>query len=154
MQADTAALGLDDHQKQQAKAAAESGDKTVSIQLENAYSWLLVPSQRSRCCRRARPRRWSRYASRRTTLGASGSVLQRASYRAVTDNHLITGWGPKVLLIEVGRYNLWQGAQQIGVRQLWQYLATYLYLPRLKDRDVLYATIRAGAASTTSSAMR
>lgn len=34
------------------------------------------------------------------------------------------------------------------MRQLWQYLASYLYLPRLKDKEVLLATIRAGAAAT------
>jgi len=39
---------------------------------------------------------------------------------------------------------LWSDQDHINTRQLWEYLASYLYLPRLKDQDVLLETIDAG----------
>ncbi|HSH78801.1 MAG TPA: hypothetical protein VLA19_09760, partial [Herpetosiphonaceae bacterium] len=142
---DAASLNLDEAQRKQCDAAIDGGDKTVAIQLENAYLWLLAPRQEGTASIEWDPVR----LSTGNDLSANGTVLQRASYRAVIDEHLITRWSPKLLQVELGRYRLWpEDAPHIGVRQLWGYFATYVYLPRLRDREVLLATIRAGAAST------
>ena len=149
VQKDTAELGLDSAQEKQCAEAISSGEKTVALQLENVYQWLIVTAQTEPVLPASTPLPLEAVRlSNNNDFGAAGTVLQRASYRATTDNHLITRWGPNVLMMELNRYNLWQDAPQMGVRQLWQYLATYLYLPRLRDRDVLLATIRAGAATT------
>ena len=43
---------------------------------------------------------------------------------------------------------LWKDGQpHIGVKQLWEYFATYCYLDRLRDREVLLSTIRTGVMS-------
>lgn len=149
VQHDAAVLNLDRAQEKQCEDAVGNGDKTVSLQLENAYSWLLVPFQEQPVLPPGTPTPLDAVRLSGTNdFGAAGTVLQRASYRAVTDEHLITRWGPKLLQNALAQYNLWQDAPHIGVRQLWQYLATYLYLPRLKDREVLLNTIKTGAAST------
>lgn len=141
---DEAALNLDESQRRQCRAAVETGDKTVAAQLDAAYLWLLAPRQEG-----TGPIEWEAVRlSSGGDLGASGGVLQRASYRAVMDEHLIARWSPKLLDMELKRYRLWpEGANHIGVRQLWTYFATYPYLPRLKDRQVILDTIKAGAAS-------
>jgi hypothetical protein len=60
---------------------------------------------------------------------------------------MITSWSPIHLRTELDRY-LWKDGQPlILVKRLWDYFATYCYLPRLKDRDVLMNTIRTGAMS-------
>jgi hypothetical protein len=63
------------------------------------------------------------------------------------DGYLITSWSPVHLRRELDGY-LWKdGRPHIGVKQLWEYYATYCYLSRLRDHNVLLATIKAGAAS-------
>ncbi len=147
---DAIELNLEKAQVKQCEEALSSGDKTVGIQLENAYLWLLVPHQEEAILPPNTPMPFDAVRlSQGHDFGASGTVLQRASYRAATDGHLIGRWSPALLLRELDRYHLWpEDGGHVGVRQLWQYLATYLYLPRLKDREVLLATIKAGAAST------
>ena len=149
VQHDGAVLNLDKAQEKQVEDAVANGDKTVGIQLENGYSWLLVPHQEQAVMPPGTliPIDATRLSGS-NDFGAAGTVVQRASYRAVNDEHLITRWGPPLLQRVLGEYNLWQDANSIGVRQLWQYLATYLYLPRLRDRDVLLNTIKTGAASS------
>ena len=46
---------------------------------------------------------------------------------------------------ELDRVPLWRG-NHVGVKQLAEDMAKYLYLPRLRDDDVLLAAIREGVA--------
>jgi hypothetical protein len=46
---------------------------------------------------------------------------------------------------------LWRDRPHIGVKQLWEYLCSYLYLPRLKDRDVLLRAIQEGTSTVVAS---
>ena len=57
---------------------------------------------------------------------------------------LITEFASTRLRQELDTYNLWRDGDHLGVRQLWDYIASYLYLPRLKSRDVLLNAVRAG----------
>lgn len=80
-------------------------------------------------------------------LGSTGGLVQRVSYRLQSQELLITSWSPIHLRRELDQY-LWKDGQpHISVKQLWEYLATYPYLPRLKDKEVLLATIKAGVAT-------
>jgi predicted AAA+ superfamily ATPase len=149
VQRDVASLNLDKGQVEQCAQAIANGESAVTQQLENAYVWLLAPAQEEAIMPPGVPTQIdATRLSSGNDLSSLGTVLQRASYRAVTDNHLITRWGPKLLQLDLQRFILWQGGEHLSVRQLWQYLASYLYLPRLKDKEVLLATIRAGAAAT------
>ena len=41
---------------------------------------------------------------------------------------------------------LWKERRDIQIKQLWEYLCTYCYLPRLAGYDVLEKAIRQGLA--------
>jgi predicted AAA+ superfamily ATPase len=139
--ADSPALNLDKVAERQAKEMAEQTDKTIVAQLDEAYKWALVPEQEG-----TESLRWEALTLG-GGLGSVGSVVQRASHKLQTDELLITSWSPIHLRTELDRY-LWKDGQpHILVKQLWDYFATYCYLPRLKDRDVLVNTIRTGVMS-------
>jgi len=56
-------------------------------------------------------------------------------------------WHPEFLGETLARYGFWEVAEPEGVlplRRLWEDLASYLYLPRLKDEGVLLATVAQG----------
>jgi hypothetical protein len=81
-------------------------------------------------------------------LQGSESLVERASRRLVRDEELITQWSPATLRIELDRW-LWKNQQHLSVKQLWEYLASYLYLPRLRNEQVLVDAIRYGVGSLT-----
>ena len=74
--------------------------------------------------------------------------MERASRRLVRDEELITQWSPATLRIELDRW-LWKEQDHLSVKQLWEYLASYLYLPRLRNEQVLVDAIRNGVGSLT-----
>jgi hypothetical protein len=76
-----------------------------------------------------------------------GQFVQRASNCLQAQELLILSWSPIHLKRELDQY-LWKvDTPHISVKQLWDYFATYLYLSRLRDKDVLLATIKAGVVS-------
>lgn len=130
--------GLDGAQRRQAKEMTEKTDKTVSARIVEAYTWLLVPHQEA-ADGELKPVEWE---TARLTGGQEGPYA-RASRKLVKDQQLITQWSPLLLKMELDRW-LWKDKDHISVRQLWEYLTTYLYLPRLKDETVLLEAIRDG----------
>jgi predicted AAA+ superfamily ATPase len=139
IQKDAVALNLDRAQEQQVREAVDKGEKTIEAQLDAAYQWALSPHQEG-----TDQLEWEAILLKGNDLGSTGGLVQRASYRLQSQELLITNWSPIHLRLELDKY-LWKdGRPHISVKQLWEYLATYLYLPRLRDKDVLLATIKAG----------
>ncbi|MFM8475241.1 MAG: AAA+ family ATPase, partial [Planctomycetaceae bacterium] len=64
------------------------------------------------------------------------------------EESLLTQMGAVRLRTELDRIPLWAG-NHVGIRQLSEYMARYLYLPRLRDEQVLIAAIRDGVNSPT-----
>jgi len=136
--ADAAILNLDKPQEKQAKDSEDAADKTVAAQVDGAYKWALVPTQEG-----TKPLQWEALPLD-TGLASIGSIAQRASHRLQADEHLITSWSPTHLRRELDKYLWKEGQPHVGVKQLWEYFATYCYLPRLRDHGVLLETIKAG----------
>jgi hypothetical protein len=84
----------------------------------------------------------------RVRLQGQESIVVRASKKMRNDGHLITEWSAALLRHELDRL-LWKDQPHIGVKQLWEYLCKYIYLPRLRDETVLLNAIRQGVGSTT-----
>jgi hypothetical protein len=112
------------------------------VQLDAAYQWALSPHQQG-----TGPLEWETVLLKGNDLGSTGGLVQRVSYRLQSQELLITSWSPIHLRRELDQY-LWKDGQpHISLKQLWEYFATYLYLPRLKDKEVLLSTIKAGVAT-------
>lgn len=136
---DSVALNLDRAQEQQVREAVDKGDKTIDAQLDAAYQWALTPHQEG-----TKPLEWEIIALKTNELGSTGGLVQRASYKLQSQELLITNWSPVHLRRELDQYLWKEGQPHVNVKQLWEYLATYPYLPRLRDKEVLLSTIRAG----------
>ncbi len=134
---DKEALNLDAHQSRQALETLSTSDKTVNIRLNEAYTWLLVPAQEGA--------RQIVLECKRVTKG-EGSFVSRASKQARNEELLITKWSPALLKNELDK-RLWNNKQYVNVKQLWDYFASYPYLPRLKDSEVLVESIKEGLRS-------
>jgi len=60
---------------------------------------------------------------------------------------IITYSGSRLRMETLDKY-LWRDVNHIDIKRLWEYLAQYLYLPRLKNPNVLLQAIKEGLAST------
>jgi len=131
-------LNLDAAQKRQVANQVKKYDETIVARLSETYCHLLVPSQEG-----TGPVEWVY-----TRLQGSEGLVERASRRLVRDEELITQWSPATLRIELDRW-LWKDQAHLSIKQLWEYLVSYLYLPRLQNEQVLIDAVRNGVGSLT-----
>ena len=76
------------------------------------------------------------------------NLVSRASKRLVTDQSMIPTWSAALLRMELDKW-LWKEKDHIKVKEVWEYLAQYIYLPRLKDEQTFISAIREGVGSLT-----
>ncbi len=135
---DADTLNLDPFQRKQAHDKNEDADRTVEQRIPEAYFWLLVPSEKKEGDSSQGRLEW-------TELKASGTdaLANRASKRLKSEGLLITNWAGSLLRREMDRVPLWRG-NHVAVKQLADDFARYLYLPRLRDREVLAEAISDG----------
>jgi predicted AAA+ superfamily ATPase len=134
-------LNLDAHQSTQARTRRSQSDDAVGLRLVEAYKYALIPRQDDPV---------GDVTFDVSTLDQQGSVAQRVSRRLVSDGNLATQFPPVMLRLKLdGELAVrWQDGH-VGASTLWEDFAKYVYLPRLRDQDVLMATVEKGSASTT-----
>ncbi len=132
------ALNLDAQQARQVHASLEKADQTVDLRLRATYSWLLVPTQ---------PDPLGPIELSSSRISGEDSFYDRAARRLRGDGLLITRWAPDNLKMELDRYIWGEGkGWEVGLKQLWEYLAQYVYLPRLYDHEVLLDAVQEGVS--------
>jgi predicted AAA+ superfamily ATPase len=136
---DRVTLNLDEFQKRQAETKKNNADEAVDLRITEAYHWLLVPGQ-------ADPKGEVSWSDLK--LQGQDSLATRAAKKLKNEEGLLTQMGGVRLRTELDRVPLWQG-NHVGIKQLCEYAARYLYMPRLRDDDVLTAAIRDGLSSLT-----
>src|SRR5207245_4736318 len=116
-------------------------ESTSKARISETYSWLLGPD-----------------VPEDATIGAKVSwreirlqpiqeaLAVRASRKLGNDGLLITKYAGTNLRLELDKVPLWRG-DAVSIKQLAEDFAQYLYLPRLRDTDVLLAAVRDGIAA-------
>lgn len=137
IQQDEEQLNLDASQKRQATKQIQNHEETISSRLLETFCHLLVPTQDG-----TNPIEWQ------ASKLQGDQFVSRVSRKLRNDQQLITDWSPALLRMDLDRW-LWKDQYHISVKQLWEYLAQYLYLSRLRDESVLSSAIRNGVGSIT-----
>ena len=132
-------LDLSPHQVKQAETQRNAAGEAVAARLPETYQWLLTPVQQTP----AKPVAWE--AAR---LTGQGALAERAARRLKSDDLLATGFAGTRLRMELDRVPLWRG-DHVAVRQVVEDFASYLYLPRLQDPDVLLRAVAGGVGLLT-----
>ena len=132
-------LNLDPFQSKQADTKRKAANDTVKARIPETWQWLLAPGQPEL---RGAPD-WTEIR-----LQGTDSLALRASKKLKNEEMLLVQMGGIRLRLELDRVPLWRG-DDVAVKQLIEDFATYLYLPRLRDPDVLVAAIREGVSRLT-----
>ncbi len=133
-------LNLDPFQYDQAQKKRGEAEETIKQRIPETYCWLLVPRQDPHD-----PQiEWLEYR-----LQGQDSLAVRAAKKLKNEGALIAQWAGTPLKLELDRIPLWRG-NHVSLKQLEEDFAQYLYLPRLKDPEVLLlSAARDGIASLT-----
>ena len=139
---DREALNLDAHQRREAAEGEKASDDTGRLRLNEAWRWLLVPVQH------VLPDGVGGLAWEvvQAPGGGGDPIAARAWQRMRSNEHVIPEWSPTVLAMELERW-FWWSRPHVPVKQVWDAMCAYCYLPRLRDESVFTASIRAGLAS-------
>ena len=137
---DQEALNLDAHQRREAAEGEKASDQNVRVRFDEAWRWLLVPSQPV-ADGSVGDLEWEAIQA----TGNGVSVVARASRRMRASEHLIVRWSPALLKMELDRW-FWKDRAHVSVKTVWDALSAYCYLPRLRDQAVFVEAIQDGIA--------
>ena len=135
-----ARLNIDQLQEKQADKELQTAEEVLPRAARECYKWLLCPGQET-------PTVVTPAVEAFPLNPAGGSVGGEIERVCIENELVITTWSP-VHLRDTFRDFYWKGERSAaGAMAFWEDTLRYLYLPRLKNRDVLAQAIRTGAAS-------
>ncbi|MBN8477381.1 MAG: DUF499 domain-containing protein [Burkholderiales bacterium] len=127
-------LNLDAHQLKQAETQKAAADSAVTARVPEAYQWLIAPVQ-------GKPQDEIKWESYRLT--GQDALAVRVSKKLRHEELLVTALAGTRLRMDLDRVPLWRG-DHVALKQLAEDFARYVYLPRLKDTEVLIGAVRDG----------
>ena len=128
----------------QTKGNLETAEDAVTSALFKAYRWALAPSQ-------ADPQKNAYDFSVADTKPDDGRIMKRLRDKFIADDAIVTKIDPDIFAGKLQQH-IWSSdayQEHIGVNTLWELMARNVYMPRLRDRNVLAMCIRDGIAAGT-----
>jgi predicted AAA+ superfamily ATPase len=119
-----------------AEAKLAEAKDTMKTRLRECWCYLIYPHQEDA----QSDVEWSS-----SKIPAQDGLLSRASKKLASDEGLLPDLGPTRLDRDLQRY-IWNGKPHLLLRDLWEYLNRYTYLPRLKDQTVLVKAVQAAVS--------
>jgi len=137
-------LNLTPFQTNQVEQRLTSSDQAVRGRIPETYVWLLVAGQKRPEPGQAFPAvEWQEFR-----LQGQEWLAERASKKLKNDGLLVTSMAGSILRFEIDQVPLWRG-NHVGVKQLVDDFAKYLYLPRVKNAQVILDAIQDGVSRLT-----
>lgn len=137
---DSEDLNLDFIQLKETEQNIRRYDEIINLRLNETYTWLLLPYIDVE-----KDLKIIQWNSVRIN-GARGNCVIRVAEKMRQGENVITKWAPALLTMELQKW-FWKDKPFIKVKDLWDYLCTYCYLPRLSNYQVLEDAIQTGLAS-------
>ena len=134
---DTKRLDLTPSDSALAEAKLKEARETTRTRLREAWCYLIYPVQET-------AQSDVQWMSGR--VPAQDGVLSRASKKLVSEEGLLPELGPTRLDRDLQKY-IWNGKAHLGLKDLWEYLNRYTYLPRIKDKSVLVKAVQASVGN-------
>ncbi len=130
-------LNLDTFQRNQVNSKQSEADKSVKARIPETFIWLLVPDQ---------PKPLQPDDLQELKLQPQEALAINASRRLKTEDMLTTQYAGTNLRRKMDEIPLWRG-DHVSIKELADFFARYVYLPRLKNTDVLLNAISEGVQS-------
>jgi predicted AAA+ superfamily ATPase len=133
-------LVLDNLQAQQARKELKAAEDALPRVARECYKWLLCPAQETPT---------GKTHVEAVALNTSGAALGAELERVCIDNEwVIATWSPIHLRTKLKELYWKADKSSVKASDFWEDTRRYLYLPRLKNRDVLAQAVVKGAGTT------
>tara|TARA_R110002049_G_scaffold30499_17_gene104582 strand:- start:3363 stop:6632 length:3270 start_codon:yes stop_codon:yes gene_type:complete len=119
-----------------AEAKLSEANDTMKTRLRECWCYLIYPHQET-------AQSEIEWASGK--IPAQDGLLSRASKKLVSDEGLLPELGPTRLDRDLQKY-IWNGKPHLLLKDLWEYLNRYTYLPRVKSQAVLVKAVQAAVS--------
>jgi predicted AAA+ superfamily ATPase len=119
-----------------AEAKLAEATETMKTRLKEAWCYLHYPAQES-------AQADLEWVSGK--IPAQDGLLARASKKLVSEEGLLTELGPTRLDRDLQKY-IWNGKPHLSLKDLREYLNRYVYLPRVKNQEVLIKAVQAAVS--------
>ena len=133
---DTNRLNLTQSDSALAREKMAEGEETLKTRLKEAWCYLLYPAQES--AQADLEWIWSK-------VSAQDGLLARASKKLAGDEGLLPELGPARLDRELQKY-IWNDKNHLILKDLWEYMNRFIYLPRIKNREVLAKAVQSAVS--------
>jgi len=130
---ETKRLNLTQSDSALAEAKLKEASETLKTRMKEAWCYLIYPVQESA---------QSDVEWMSAKVPAQDGLLARASKKLVSDQGIWPELGPDNLNRQLEKY-IWNGKPHLHLKDLWEYLNRYTYLPRVKNRSVLSKAVHA-----------
>ena len=131
---DQETLNLDAFQRRQADSKEKEWNKTVDARIGETWVWAMAPYQPD-------PKQPGiEWVINR--LSGQDSIARRAGKRFESDEALLTQLGARRLRTALDQFCLWRDRDHVEIKQVLDDFATYLYLSRLRDRQLVIDAVR------------
>ena len=122
----------------------ESAEESVTNALFKAYRWALTPFQTDE-----REAAYDFFTAE--TKPEDGRIMKRLRDKFIDDDAIVTKIAPDIFAAKLQQY-VWSSdtyQDHIQIERLWELIAQNVYMPRLKDRNILATCIRDGVEAGT-----
>ncbi|MGH2506258.1 MAG: DUF499 domain-containing protein, partial [Ktedonobacteraceae bacterium] len=138
-QIDSEVLNLDAFQRAQVTSKRKDANTTVDSRIPETYTWLLLPAKEG-------PHGDEFWEEARLQPKETNELALVAAARLNIDGQVIASYAATSLRksLDNVKASLWHNANHVSIETLKQDFANYLYLPRLKNTEVLLEAIRSG----------
>jgi uncharacterized protein len=131
-----AELGLTVRDAGLARQKGEEAADTLKTRLRETWCYLIYPTQ-------DKPQEDIEWQS--SKIPTQDGLLSRASKKLSSEEALLSEIGPRSLSRHIDQY-LWQEKDHLHLKDLWDYLNRYTYLPRLKHQQVLSKAVKSAVS--------
>lgn len=126
-------LNLDQHNIKVVDGRLAQAVQGVADTIRETYKWIIVPYQE--------------FGSADTQLetiivNGNGTLAERVTKKAESTEFVLRTYATSLLRQQIDRLGLWAKQPHVQVEVLSTYFTQYLYMPRVRDHDVIRAAIR------------
>lgn len=126
-------LNLDQHNVTVVENRLAQARQAVADTIRETYKWIIVPYQEPGD---------SQIQLETIIMNGTGTLAERVTAKAESTEFVLKTYAPSLLRQQIDRLQLWSNQPHVQVGTLCGYFTQYLYMPRVRNHEVIHAAIR------------
>lgn len=125
-------LNLDQHNITVVDGRLSQATQAVSDTIRETYKWIILPYQEAGS---------AEVELETIIMNGNGTLAERVTRKAQTTEFVLGSYAASLLRQQIDKLKLWDRQPHVQVDMLWGYFTQYLYMPRVRDHDVIRTAI-------------